>query len=86
MIEIIGGPGRDRTDDLFHAISAPSRNSLKLHGMDRALRHASHGTFRLLDLYRTSAIIRDSVPWRSPFDRIRTANLLRVKSGRPLNH
>jgi hypothetical protein len=39
-----------------------------------------------LDLYRTSAIIRDSVPWRSPFDRIRTANLLRVKSGRPLNH
>jgi hypothetical protein len=32
----IGGPDRDRTDDLFHAISAASRNSLKLHDINRA--------------------------------------------------
>jgi hypothetical protein len=35
MIEMIGGPDRDRTDDLFHAISATSRNSLKLHDINR---------------------------------------------------
>jgi hypothetical protein len=33
----IGGPDRDRTDDLFHAISATSRNSLKLHDTNRAV-------------------------------------------------
>jgi len=37
MIEMIGGPDRDRTDDLFHAISATSRNSLKLHDTNRAV-------------------------------------------------
>jgi len=31
---MFGGP--DRTDDLFHAISATSRNSLKLHDTNRA--------------------------------------------------
>ena len=25
MIEMIGGPGRDRTDDLFHAMEARSQ-------------------------------------------------------------
>jgi hypothetical protein len=25
MIELIGGPGRDRTDDLFHAMEARSQ-------------------------------------------------------------
>ena len=37
MIEMIGGPDRDRTDDLFHAISATSRNLLKLHDTNRAV-------------------------------------------------
>jgi hypothetical protein len=54
---MIGGPDRDRTDDLFHAISATSRNSLKLHGTDRTLHHALHAFFPLLDLFRTSANI-----------------------------
>jgi len=27
--QVIGGPGRDRTDDLFHAILTSARNSLK---------------------------------------------------------
>ncbi len=43
----------DRKNALFHAISATSRNSLKLHGTDRTLHHASHGIFPLLDLFRT---------------------------------
>jgi hypothetical protein len=30
MIEMIGGPDRDRTDDLFHAIFRRSRNLLIL--------------------------------------------------------
>jgi hypothetical protein len=29
MLEMIGGPDRDRTDDLFHAILTSARNSLK---------------------------------------------------------
>jgi hypothetical protein len=29
MIDLIGGPGRDRTDDLFHAITAIACNLLK---------------------------------------------------------
>jgi hypothetical protein len=33
--ELFGGPDRDRTDDLFHAISATARNSLKLHDINR---------------------------------------------------
>jgi hypothetical protein len=32
----VGGPDRGRTDDLFHAISATSRNSLKLHDINRS--------------------------------------------------
>jgi hypothetical protein len=35
MIELFDGPDRDRTDDLFHAISATSRNSLILHDINR---------------------------------------------------
>jgi hypothetical protein len=30
MLEMIGGPDRDRTDDLFHAILTAARNSLKV--------------------------------------------------------
>jgi hypothetical protein len=36
---LFGGPDRDRTDDLFHAISATSRNALKPDGTDHTLRH-----------------------------------------------
>jgi integrase len=43
-----------RTDDLFHAITATSRNSLKLRSTDRTLCDVSHAFFPLLDLYRTS--------------------------------
>jgi hypothetical protein len=49
MIEIIGGPDRDRTDDLFHAISATSRNSLKLHDINRDVTLPSAHIFPLLD-------------------------------------
>jgi len=54
MIEIIGGPDRDRTDDLFHAITTSRRNSLKLRGTDRTLHDVSHAFFPLLDLCGTS--------------------------------
>ena len=40
---VVGGPDRDRTDDLFHAISATSRNSLKLHDTNRdETQHNAH--------------------------------------------
>jgi len=38
VIDLFGGPDRDRTDDLFHAISATSRNSLKSDGTGHTLR------------------------------------------------
>ena len=31
MIEMIGGPGRDRTDDLFHAMEARSQTAPQAH-------------------------------------------------------
>jgi hypothetical protein len=31
MLEIIGGPGRDRTDDLFHAMEARSQTAPQAH-------------------------------------------------------
>ncbi len=35
VVEIIGGPDRDRTDDLFHAIFKRSRNLLILECLRR---------------------------------------------------
>jgi hypothetical protein len=34
---MIAGSDKDRSNDLFHAISATSRNSLKLHDTNRAV-------------------------------------------------
>ena len=31
MIDLIGGPGRDRTDDLFHAMEARSQTAPQAH-------------------------------------------------------
>ena len=31
MIDMIGGPGRDRTDDLFHAMEARSQTAPQAH-------------------------------------------------------
>ncbi len=37
MLETIGGPDRDRTDDLFHAISRITCNLLTFEGLRRPL-------------------------------------------------
>ena len=38
MIDMIGGPGRDRTDDLFHAMEARSQTAPQAH-VQRQLSH-----------------------------------------------
>jgi hypothetical protein len=35
MIDVIGGPGRDRTDDLFHAMEARSQTAPQAHVLQR---------------------------------------------------
>jgi hypothetical protein len=57
---MIGGSDRDRTDDLFHAITAISRNSLKPDGTDHTLRHWLHGKIPLSDLFWTFFILERS--------------------------
>ena len=37
MIDVIGGPGRDRTDDLFHAMEARSQTAPQAHFGGRQL-------------------------------------------------
>jgi hypothetical protein len=51
MLEIIGGPDRDRTDDLFHAMEARSQ-----------LRHRPTITVGQLSYFRRSGSIRQTVP------------------------
>ena len=61
VVEMFGGPGRDRTDDLFHAISATSRNSLKRNGTNRAVTLLNTGQFAviglILDLHQVQIFI-----------------------------
>jgi hypothetical protein len=49
MIEIIGGPDRDRTDDLFHAMEARSQ-----------LRHRPTSWWGQLSYFRRSGSIRQT--------------------------
>ena len=49
MIEIIGGPDRDRTDDLFHAMEARSQ-----------LRHRPTSRWGQLSYFRRSGSIRQT--------------------------
>jgi hypothetical protein len=35
MLDSIGGPGRDRTDDLFHAMEARSQTAPQAHALSR---------------------------------------------------
>ena len=51
MIEVIGGPDRDRTDDLFHAMEARSQ-----------LRHRPTSRWEQLSYFRCSSRIRQTAP------------------------
>ena len=57
----LGGPGRVRTDDLFHAMEARSQLRHRPTRDERVKTSSSHPNFRLLAIYSQTLGVSDTI-------------------------
>jgi hypothetical protein len=62
MIDVIGGPGRDRTDDLFHAMEARSQTAPQAHVLAGCNLSILSARLRFVNAMRQCRPVSSTVP------------------------